>query len=135
MGDPHEYSMIPRMQQAGIDRHCQSNGGGTRYGCAFEAVWDLFEVNPSWERADLLFLSDGGDAGGWIAHSQESCEKLQQRGVRVFGVGLIDADHGHTSRMKEVMEKSMGYFNAYMGVMFGAGMSDDDVIKQVAEGL
>lgn len=129
--EPHEYSVIKRMREAGIDRTCQANGGGTFYGAAFSAAKDLFELNPRWERGDLLFLTDGGDS--LVASSKERCEVLQEMGIRVFGIGLVHSDHGGS--MAEVMKNSLGYFDGYTIAKFGRGYSTDDVINQIAKGL
>ena len=135
MGTPHEHSMIPRMREVGIDRVCQSNGGYTNYGCAFDAVNDLFLINQQWLKADMLFLTDGGDGHQHRLQSKEKCEALQAMGVRAFGIGLVDVDHNNEDRMEEMMKASLGYFDSYATVKFGSKYSTDDIVKQIAESL
>lgn len=130
-GNPHEYSAIPRMNEIGIQRSCQANGGCTDYGAAFTAARDLMELNQTWEKADLLFLTDGGDSRS--ASSKLIAEELQDNGVRIFGICLIDKDHG-TGFTKQ-MERSLEYFDSYAYVEFGKDIKTDDVIKQVSNNL
>lgn len=158
-GKPHPLSVIPQLQAKGIGHvhaykqkkdgsgakpwKCVPNGGGTDYAIAFDAVYALMRLNPKWKSADVLFLSDGQDAGrmsmdGQTTEAQRICAHLQRHGVRVYGIGLTPKRakaHEHDDDYLPDFTHSMGYFNAHVIAEVSDDTNAEDVLIAIGQGL
>lgn len=125
----HPYSIIDELNRKGITHKDgtpwvkQPNGGGTEYWKALEAALCVMLSNKSWRNADVLFLSDGADAGRsphvpgrkrnvkTVAKKTRSnadrrgmsegarigysyVRDLNRLGARVYGIALVQVDVG-----------------------------------------
>lgn len=124
---PHEYSAVPRMIEEGITKGVEGNGGATYYGAAFNAVSKLFELNPSWLKGDLLFLTDGGDSR--IDQSAEEAMELKRLGVRMYGIALVDK-RGNGFNFAD---ESMWYFDSVAKLVLSDKPTNDEIVEQLEE--
>lgn len=138
---PHPLSVIPELQRRGIPNtygnrtewKCEVNGGGTDYGAAFNAVEALMMLNPKWKQADVLFLSDGADTTA-NQPAIEIAERLQSRGVSIYGIGLVKSDR-KDERILQKFGPSMGYFNAHVIAEVWTDTDAEDVLTAIGRGL
>lgn len=125
----HKHSALEMMGRKKVP-----NGGGTCYAEALKACRDLYKVNRRWEYADIVFLSDGGDAGGYGEERAEDVAKwLNSKGVRIFGIGLVAP--GREQESVKTFEQSMSYMDRVVIAGVDSSTDADDVVELIGKGL
>jgi len=127
-GSEHPLSCIPLIP----GRSSMRNGGGTDYAMALKACRDVFSMNRRWEYADIVFLSDGADAGSMV-EAREQAKWLRQRNIRMFGIGLVNK--GGEERARSLFQNSMPYMDKVVIAGVSADADADDIVSILGQGL